>query len=399
MNRPARWRPLRCTWVYTVLLLGLLHNAAFSDDPVCLGTSEGKARLTIVAFSPDGKWLAAWTGVEIVLWDFATKEKVATLTAPNEVKFNEIAFSPDSERLVYLQDTGRVGLWDGSAGWTDATEREVLGRRIGSDGRLLSGSGEMAISPDGTLLAVSRGSENVVRIVEIGTGKGAGELDVDCLVDSIQFADEGKVLVVGTPGYARHRPLVQFWNMETLTAEEPLRIQNPPRTKPGCLSCAVLSPTEEMLAVRLGGHVLTTVEVRLYELPSRRWVTLASNPRITDLLSFSPDGRLLAVPIYHGPGDPAAVLVWDLTAKTWRRFDCPPEVAQQNAGFWNSAFSPDGRYLAGSLIHPEVAVCIWDLQADEDQSDSTASYGTMAPRGQGIPRADVVPRSYRPGHR
>ena len=90
-------------------------------------------------------------------------------------------------------------------------------------------------------------------------------------------------------------------------------------------------------------------------------------------VSFSPDGRLLALTTHHGPNDPAAVLVWDLRARKWRRFDCPSKIAQQNVAFWNAAFSPDGRYLAGGPTHPQVAVCIWDLEAESDTDKPSRS--------------------------
>ncbi len=352
----------------TALLLAFSQSVAFSDDPTCLDKSTRKGGTAYAAFSADCKWLAAMTKNEVILWDFAIKKKVATLPKPHGAFLDEMAFSPDSQCIVYLDTAGRVGLWDGSTGWKDANEREILSPLVGPNGGPKSMGGEIAISPDGTQLAVYR-DKNLINIVDVDTGKDIAELDTGRTVNSLQYADQGKVLVVGTPGSRRDNPLVQFWDMETFTAGEPLLFRNPPRDKTGSHNLAVLSPTNKVLSANVGNLNFSS-EVRLYELPSRRWATLANSIRIMPHLSFSPDGRLLAVPTHHGPSDAAAVLVWDLRAKTWRRFECPSRIAQQNIAFWNTCFSPDGRYVVGGLTHPEVAVCVWDLQSDEESSES-----------------------------
>ncbi len=371
-SRQRSW--VRRTVVCAVLGLAFLQSTVRAKGPVCLDHGGKRPDAAHVVFSPDGKWIAAMMHTQIVVWDFTTKEMVASrpyeIVKPYNTGFTAIAFSADSQGIVHADDAGRVCLWDGSAGWADGADREILGPPIGSDGRpKLDGPswGDIAISPDGTRLAVPRGWK-MIKIVEIDTGKDVGELDIGRFVNSVQFADQGKMLVVGTPGTSRDLPLVQFWNMETLTAGEPLRTPCPRYVK-GYVNQAVLSPTQKMLALVVGSNL--TSEVRLYELPSRRWTTLTRyDRRVICHHSFSPDGRLLAVPIERGPSDPAAVLVWDLTAKVWRRFDCPLEIPQRNIAFMNAAFSPDGRYLAGGLAHPEVAVCIWDLQEDADRSTS-----------------------------
>lgn len=352
----------------SALFLAFLHSTAFSDDSTCLDKSTKKGGTAYAAFSAEGRWLAALTKNEVILWEFATKKKAATLAKPHGAFLDELAFSPDGQCIVYLDIAGRVGLWDGSTGWEDAKEREILGPVLGPSGEPKSMGGEITISPDGTQVAVYR-DKNVINIVDIDTGKDIAELDVGRPANSLQYADQGKVLVVGIPGSKRDNPLVQFWDMEAFTAGEPLLLRNPPRDKVGSCTFAVLSPTDEVLSANVGNLNFSS-EIRLYELPSRRWATLANNIRIMPHLSFSPDGRLLAVPTHHGPSDAAAVLVWDLRARTWRRFDCPSKIAQQNIAFWNTTFSPDGRYLVGGLTHPEVAVCIWDLQAEEETSES-----------------------------
>ena len=315
---------------------------------------------------------------EIVVWDFATQEKVATkpyeAVKPSHAEgFAAFAFTPDSHAIVYADEGGRVCLWDGSAGWADGAERELVGQLLNEDSEPISaqvGGKVIAISPDGQLLAVPRGTgprTGKVVLVEIATGREIGQLEIARGVDSMLFAEEGKTLIVSTPGNTKRLPEVQFWDMDTLTPREPLRIVKPPVVKSGVTNCVAMSPTEKLLSVGLNCMELIT-EIRLYELPSLRWTRLASNPRFVPFLCFSPDGRWLAVPTCHTRYEPAAVLVYDLSTRKWRRFECPEEVAKQNIAFWSTAFSPDGRYLVGGLYHPQVAVCIWDLEEDADKS-------------------------------
>lgn len=383
MITPIRRRRLRWAWAPTAILLVSLLNTAFSAGPVLLKRSEGVIGPAFVVFSPDGRWIAAnipnhGGGAghcgEILVWDFATKEKVATYTSqPDEetgTSFLALVFSPDSRLLATTETGGRVCLWDGSKGWRDAAAREVFPPEPGRNGSMRSSSTvfgtPVAFSPDGTLLAVPRrnaaGRSELVKIVRVDTGEDVAELDAH---GSVQFADEGKGLVVTGPIPARKGHFVRFWNMETFEeVGPPLRVEPPPGFgKRLAAAHTVLSPLENMLAVTTGATGMNW-EVRLYELPSRRAATLVINPHLMLFPSFSPDGRLLAVSTQRSPGDPAAVMVWDLTTRVWRRFDCPAEIAMQNITCYNTKFSPDGRYLAAGLWHPSAAVCIWDLQDD-----------------------------------
>ena len=63
-----------------------------------------------VAFSPDGKMLAADSSSGITLWDIATKTDVVTLEGHNRI--NSIVFSPDGTTLASGAEDGTALLWD-----------------------------------------------------------------------------------------------------------------------------------------------------------------------------------------------------------------------------------------------------------------------------------------------
>ncbi len=359
----------------TVVVAVLLQRSVQGKEPVCLDKNTAKNGTAVVRFSPDGKWLAARTGPDIILWDFATRERVATFSRPYETTqpgsegYKAFAFSPDSRSIVSTDTEGRVCLWDGSAGWSGATQRQILAPKTRRDGTRVSdgagGSESAVFSPDGKLLAIPRGDR--VKIVEVATGAEVGQLGPVRTMHDPQFVAQGARILVHTSPSARQGWFIELWNAETREPEERLRVVAPRGVGQGYGLTTAVSPAEDMLAVVVG-NLNHTHEVRLYEVSAGRWTTLASNPRFMPHPSFSPDGLSMAVSTERSRYNPAVVLVYDLSARKWRRFECPAEIAQQNIACFSTAFSPDGRYLVGGLYHPQVAVCIWDLEEDTDKN-------------------------------
>jgi WD40 repeat protein len=71
-----------------------------------------------VAFSPDSKTLAAGCGDGVVLWDAATRQRLAQDPLPVEGFVKSVAFSPDGKTLAagyrdgYAGGRSSVVLWD-----------------------------------------------------------------------------------------------------------------------------------------------------------------------------------------------------------------------------------------------------------------------------------------------
>jgi WD40 repeat protein len=75
----------------------------------------GNSGFTSVAFSPDGKRLAASEGRTVRVWDTATGEEVLTLPG-HEGVVRRVAYSPDGRRLAAASQDRSVKIWDAATG-------------------------------------------------------------------------------------------------------------------------------------------------------------------------------------------------------------------------------------------------------------------------------------------
>lgn len=105
-----------------------------------------------VAFSPDGKLLAAWDGSDLTVFDVRAGAVVRRLRNPGpDAMYRAVAFSPDGSRLAAGGDDGAVVVWDMATGGPvyglDRHEGSVFGLAFAPDGKTLVTAGD-----DGTCL-------------------------------------------------------------------------------------------------------------------------------------------------------------------------------------------------------------------------------------------------------
>ncbi len=137
-----------------------------------------------VAYSPDGKLLAAALTTKVVVWDAVSGKKLFSLDgnvsgAPiNEMVY--VAFSPDNKHLAVANMDGSPKVW-GVA--TRAEVFSLIGHKAPCDG--------IAYSPDGKLLATSDDA-GTIKLWDAATGEELLNLTQSGNVHSVAFSPDSK---------------------------------------------------------------------------------------------------------------------------------------------------------------------------------------------------------------
>jgi WD domain, G-beta repeat len=286
-----------------------------------------------VAFSPDGKLLAAGTADgSIHFWDTATGKERSAIHAHEQV-VKALAFTADGKRLVSGGLDRTVRLWDLAA----STELRKFGPCSGGIVRL-------ALSPDCRRVAAAE-LLTAVHLWDLDTGRAIENFRVPGSLSLLTFDPDGSILLAGgsdsdihvlpgdrqPPRFAILEPrntedrIGTFWSAaftpdgaqisggrndgrifvwDARTGKERRRSQGPP-FRPFSMSC---SPDGRMLALGCTDGI-----VRLWEIASaqeRGQLVEHARDEWIYSVAFSPDGQLLA----SGSGD-QQVLLWDLTGR------------------------------------------------------------------------------------
>jgi WD40 repeat protein len=134
-------------------------------------------------FSRDGRFIAFGSDDKVRLWDVNTRQEALVLTLPQVV--TAIAFSPDGKTLAAGLFDGQVALWDLS------TSRERLTLK-GHDGFAYC----LEFFPDGRRLA-SGGGDNTVKIWDVATGQELISFRHQNRVMDLAISSDGRIMASG----------------------------------------------------------------------------------------------------------------------------------------------------------------------------------------------------------
>jgi WD40 repeat protein len=333
---------------------------------------KGLIRVSRLAFSPDGTYLAAVESTQARLWHLSTGKRVRVYQG-HAGAIHALAFSPDSKRLATCGRDYTLRIWE-----TDS-EEEVT-RFVAADVPVLSA----AFSPDGTSI-VSGSHDNVLRLWDIASGRLTRSFEGhSSSVASVTFAPNGKTLAS-----ADHHGTLRLWDVasgkDTLADLHAGQVQ----------SVGFAAETGEVfLSTDTGatsvGRVSNGQIVRRFAKPDMKSPNLCLSPDGKILIWMDPDnGNLHAwgnsegkelyklEGQYHGlisfaqdsrhfalaAGDDN-VRIWDAaTGREVRRL-------QRSGAVSLLAFSPDGKTLA-ALTRDEI--CLWELASGQKRGRFPAS--------------------------
>jgi WD40 repeat protein len=130
------------------------------------------------AVSADGSLFALSPGPNrVMLWRSATRTPLPRTLHALAGDVNGLAFSPDG-KLIAAAGNGDTVLWDATAG-------KIL--------RLLPGASKVAFSPDGLTVAIGEGT-GAEELYDLRTGRQTGTFSTAGSTDSIDFSPDGKLL-------------------------------------------------------------------------------------------------------------------------------------------------------------------------------------------------------------
>ena len=255
-----------------------------------------------------------------------------------------MAFSPDGKRLAASSSGEVVKVWDVSRRKLELTYTEHA-----------RGVYCVAFSPDGELLASGdgepEGKRGTVKIWNAHTGQTVFSYTVpqgEVMFTSVAFSPDGRRLVACSPDQS-----VKGWDLTT--GKEVLW----PRGQPGRLDMVVFSPDGKQLAGCLatneGAGNRVRGDVKVWDAQTGGEILhIHAQPTEVHGLAYSPDGKLLAGACFDG-----TVKLWD--ARTGMELST---LAGHTARVSAVAFSPDGKRLASG--GGDKTVRLWDVATRQE---------------------------------
>jgi WD40 repeat protein len=308
-------------------------DAATGKERLALARGQGQETVPVskLAFSPDGKTLAAGSGTGLIaLWTLDPQADTPTFSTPEG--FVALALAPDGRTVVAAPRDNAVQVYD---------LQTRKGRTLKVPGGIPT---SVAVSPDGATLAVGVRHHEAGKHTLLTSGEWAlWDLRTDQRIAAVkgsaegivalQFLSDGRTLVTGDL-----KGQVRLWDVDSRQELVKLGAHS------GEVTALVAAPGAGLLASA------SAAEVKLWDLTTRQErYTLKGGAHCLALLE---KGQTLAT-----GGDRHPTLLWDTTTGKLHR------SLGQGDGALCMAVSPDNQTLA--LGCGDRVIRLWDVASGQ----------------------------------
>ena len=329
-----------------------------------------------IAFNPNGDTLASgsWSERTVHLWDVNTQRKVGVLLFPGRRGVTALTHTLDGTTLAAGYGNGDIALWD--------TETQTKTALLHTTSSVIW---TLAFSPDGQMLASGGYEDSTINLWDLRTQMLVGTFDghsrptrsTNNAVSSIAFSPDGKTLASGSIIDCTLR----VWDVAS-RAQIALMLELDTERRDGVTSVA-FSPDGTLLASASDDGDL----VRMWNARTLKQIgELETKAGGVTSIAFRPDGKMLAslngqvaATARHRGGD-MAIRLWEVESQK------PIAVLESHSASVDSvAVSPDNKLFAAG--RQDGAVELWDLGTRERidvlrDHDATVQCVTFSPDGK-----------------
>jgi WD40 repeat protein len=294
-----------------------------------------------IAFSPHGLLLATSGGDDntVKLWDLRDPDSRPKILSHQRV--GSLAFTPTGDTLAAGSYSGLVRLWDFSK--SEPVVKRDIGKKSNAGQEYFVASERIAISPDGTLIAVGDTESTAVKLWSMTDEKAAPvTLPADMssqgggiyAVNSIAFSANGKYLAAAVD------KTIQLWRLEQVRSGD-------------VKSTVLLGHREKVTSLAFKDDILAsasddqTIDLWRPDSPSAKPSVLRGHVGRVYAIAFSPTQRLLA-----SGGADKMIRLWSLDSTDTK----PLVLPGQDDEVFSVAFSSDGRLVASGSHDSTVQI-------------------------------------------